>query len=65
MKKSAQLRNACLEAIDYCFGIDGDDDFLFDEMEFELQMRTANKPSVFKRVVFNAMVFAADMLSSL
>jgi len=50
--------------MDYCLGMYGDDDFLYDEIEFEFYMHT-NKPLAFKRIIFNAMVFTADMLLSL
>jgi hypothetical protein len=65
MNKSAQLRNACLEAVDYCLGIYGDDDCLCEEMEFELYIHTTSKTSTFKRLIFNATVFTIDMLLSL
>ena len=65
MYKSAPLYNACLEAMDYCFGIYNDHHFIYDEMEFEFYVNPANTPSAFKQIIFNVLVFAADMLLSL
>lgn|GEM_PF-6852243 len=64
MNKTATLCDTCLQTMDYCLGMYGDDDFLYDEIEFEFYMHT-NKPLAFKRIIFNAMVFTADMLLSL
>jgi hypothetical protein len=65
MNKIAQLRNACLETIDYCFGQYNDHDCIYDEMEFEFYMHHTNKPSAIKRLIFNALAFTANILLSL
>lgn len=65
MNKNVPLRDACMEAMDYCFGMYGEVDSVFDEVEFEFYLNATRTPSIFKRIIFHTLVFTADMVLSL